>query len=252
MKTKGRLIAPLGLILGMALLISRPVEMEATEGGVYNDGGMVSEQRDRWQGDVTFGSAAFESKQYSVAIRFFTAALDRSLTSEISAYIHRLRGDAFLKNGERDKAVADYALAVKFIPKNSAGYLARGEVYKKMGNYKAAASDYSRGLDLSPDDAAGLNSIAWLRATCPDASLRDGRSAIRDATRACELARWKDSSLIDTLAAGYAEAANFDQAMKFERQAIQMRSTSADDRLEMQERLALYQKHKPYRERSTH
>ena len=72
---------------------------------------------------------------------------------------------------------------------------------EKMGNYKAAASDYAKGSALRPDDETALNALAWLRATCPDASVRNGREAIRSGTKACELTGWKDSSSIDTLAA---------------------------------------------------
>jgi Flp pilus assembly protein TadD len=162
--------------------------------------------------------------------------------------LYGLRGEAYLGKGDHDKAAADYARAVNFVPKDAAGYLLRGSSYDQMGNYKAAASDYAKGVALSPDNDAALNTLAWLRATCPEASVRNGQEAVRAATKACELTRWKDPSPIDTLAAAYAEIGSFDQAVKFERQALQLRSVSPDNRPVMQARLTSYQKRKSYRD----
>ncbi len=69
---------------------------------------------------------------------------------------------------------------------------------------------------------------------------------MQNATRACELSEWKNAAYIDTLAAAHAEAGAFDQAVKFQRQVIQM--AEGPNRQGMQERLKLYQQHKPYRE----
>ena len=164
--------------------------------------------------------------------------------------MHGLRGDAYLGKGDSDKALTDYARAINFVPKDTADYVMRGSTYEKIGNYKAAASDYAKGIALSPDDDTAVNALAWLRATCPEASVRNGREAIRAGTKACELTRWKDASPIDTLAAAYAEMGGFDQATKLEQQALQLRSITPDDRQAMQERLVSYRQHKPYRQPS--
>ena len=92
-----------------------------------------------------------------------------------------------------------------------------------------------------------MNSLAWLRATCPEAGIRDGKEAVETALKACELSEWKDSGIIDTLAAAYAEAGDFDQAIKYQKQVLQMVEPSTHDG-KLRQRLALYGKHKPYRE----
>ena len=95
-----------------------------------------------------------------------------------------------------------------------------------------------------------LNSLAWLRATCPEARVRNGKEAVEFATKACELSQWKNGSNIDTLAAAYAEAGDFDQAVKYQREVIQMsRSWTNDSKIK--QRLALYEQHKAYREEAT-
>jgi len=242
-----RSAAALGLFLGSAAFISQPVKLRAAESHPTGEG-MPSQQQDRWKSSAAIGATALDGKRYDVAIRYLTAALTSDAKDEDAAHLYGLRGDAYLGKGDFDKAAADFAKAVTLIPKSTAEYVWRGFTYQKMGNYKAATSDYVKGLALSPDDDRALNSITWLRATCPEASVRDGREAIRAGTKACELRRWKDSASIDTLAAAYAETGNFDQAVKLQQQALQVRSIAPDRRQSMQERLASYQKHKPYRQ----
>jgi Flp pilus assembly protein TadD len=73
-------------------------------------------------------------------------------------------------------------------------------------------------------------------------------SAVTEATKACELDRWKRWSYIDTLAAAYAEAGDFDHAVKYEKQALQMMPAQPSNTERGNQRKQLYEHHKPYRE----
>ena len=65
--------------------------------------------------------------------------------------------------------------------------------------------------------------------------------------RACELSEWKAANDIGTLAAAYAEAVDFDSAVKWQTKANAL-YTDAKDRTKGQEWLKLYQEKKPCRE----
>jgi tetratricopeptide (TPR) repeat protein len=92
-----------------------------------------------------------------------------------------------------------------------------------------------------------LNSLAWLRATCPEAEIRNGKEAVELALKACELSEWKDWAIIDTLAAAYAEQGDFDRAIKYQKQVLQIRKFASDyDKI--RQHLALYEQHTPYRD----
>ena len=110
-----------------------------------------------------------------------------------------------------------------------------------------AVADLDRALQLDPQNPDVLNGRAWFRATCPNATYRDGAQAIASATKACELAEWKEPGLLDTLAAAYAEAGNFAAAVKWQTKAIAM-DTDSQEKAGFEERLKLYQSNKPYRE----
>jgi hypothetical protein len=71
---------------------------------------------------------------------------------------------------------------------------------------------------------SALNDFAWFLALCPDDSQRNGKLAVTYATKACELSEWKEANFIGTLAAAYAEVGDFDAAIKYQRQAMDIGS----------------------------
>jgi tetratricopeptide (TPR) repeat protein len=146
-----------------------------------------------------------------------------------------------------NKAVADYDRVIRIIPKDADDYAVRGRAYFKKGNYKEAASAFEKALQLSPNNDSALGRLALFRATCPDASLRNGKEAIRMSMRACELSKWKEPYRIEALAAAYAETGDFDKAVKYQTQAINMKSAYGPVDKKTREHLMLYQAHKPAR-----
>jgi hypothetical protein len=93
-----------------------------------------------------------------------------------------------------------------------------------------------------------ISERAWLWATCTDAKLRDAPKAIESARRACELASGpRKASFLDTLAAAYAEAGDFADAVKIQAEANNL-FAGDEQRKRGRPRLILYQEKKPYRE----
>jgi hypothetical protein len=66
-------------------------------------------------------------------------------------------------------------------------------------------------------------------------------------TRACALTKGKEPGDILALAAAYAETGDFEQAVKYQTQAINMKSKYGPVLKEVRECLALYRDHKPWR-----
>jgi tetratricopeptide (TPR) repeat protein len=116
------------------------------------------------------------------------------------------------------------------------------------GQFGKALEDYHDAIEINPKNGFAYNGLAWLRATCPVASFRNGEEAVKAATKACELTNWQIANWIDTLAAANAEMGNFAQAIKYEKQAIAMAGSSEKYLRLMQRSLSLYERHEPNHE----
>jgi tetratricopeptide (TPR) repeat protein len=159
--------------------------------------------------------------------------------------------NAIWAEGDYDRAIADYEAAIRLAPKDALAYCGCGDVRKAKGEFEKAREAYNRAVDLRdvpPDGnlATPWSSRAWLAATCPNAKYRNGKKAVDDATKACELTGWKDSHSLDVLAAACAEAGDFANAVKWQTKAIERIAPAAKAKLA--QRLDLYHHHKPYHE----
>jgi tetratricopeptide (TPR) repeat protein len=95
-----------------------------------------------------------------------------------------------------------------------------------------------------------LSNLAFLLATCPEASLRDVPEAIRLAEKACQLTHYYMSAFVSTLAVIYSEAGRFDEAIAMAEKAGALASEAGEQPLvqKNQELLMLYRAHRPYHE----
>jgi tetratricopeptide (TPR) repeat protein len=113
-----------------------------------------------------------------------------------------------------------------------------------------AIAHYKETLRLKPDHVMALYKLAWIRAAYPQAEFRDGPEAVRLAQRACELTNYQAPAPLETLAAAYAEAGRFDDALAIAERARQLALAAAQP--ELAERpmkmLKLFAERKPYRE----
>ena len=183
---------------------------------------------------------------YAAAIADYTEAirLDRH-----DKWAVAYRGLAFELKDELDRAIADYTEAIRLDSQFTGVYRVRARVHGKLGKFGSQIAYYRQAVRTDSTDAHAQNIRAWALATCPDASLRDGEEAVRHATRACELTDWENVNNIDTLAAAYAEAGDFENAVRWQKKATDL--VEAEQKEDYQSRLALYESGQPYHESTT-
>ena len=138
------------------------------------------------------------------------------------AEAHDSLGNALRGCGRTDEAVAHYQKALELNPLDATAHRGLAEVLAGRGQVHEAIIHYKRALTITPQNVAACNNLAWLFATCPDAAVRDGAKAIALAQRAVKLSGHKDPDFLDTLAAAYAEAARFPEALATVREALEL------------------------------
>jgi len=157
------------------------------------------------------------------------------------------RGLDSYNKGDFDQAISHYTKAIEISPQFINAYYNRALAWAGKGNYDQAITDYTKAMELNPRCVKAYNNMAWLLATCPDKRIRNGAKAVEFAQKAATLNPKVD--ILDTLAASFAEAAKFDDAMGILKNIITLvKDKDETEKLsEYNERLKFYEAHKPWR-----
>jgi peptidoglycan/LPS O-acetylase OafA/YrhL len=115
-----------------------------------------------------------------------------------------------------------------------------------------AAGNLVLAAKFVPMDAVSINNLAWKLATSPDEKLRNGAQAVLFAEEACQQTHYQQTIMIGTLAAAYAEAGRFEDAVFSAQQACNLAENNGETNLlqKNQELLVRYQNRQPYRDGS--
>jgi arylsulfatase A-like enzyme/Flp pilus assembly protein TadD len=200
------------------------------------------------------------------------------------AIAHFNLGRALKQQGKLDEAVVEYRRALALNPGLAAAHNSLGSVLGSQGRMSEAAKHFREALRVAPDDAEAhnnlglalralgerdealrhfeaalrlrpgwpvpMNEIAWILATHPDARVRKPDEAIRLAEGAAERTARRQPVILDTLAAAYASAGDFDRAAATAQQATALAASVGPGGLaeDIAKRLELYRQKKPFRE----
>jgi Tfp pilus assembly protein PilF len=181
---------------------------------------------------------AFE--QYRVAVQLRPAALDR---------IRRLANE-LIASGKLAEATDQFTLLLRLAPGDVEAHAMLALLHSRQRQPAEAIRHYREALRAQPDSPELLNNLAWLLATQPDAPLRNGAEAVRLAERAVALTQRRQAVFVGTLAAAYAEAGRFADAVKTAEEAKALALAAGQKQLAdlNQKLLDGYRAGKPHRE----
>jgi tetratricopeptide (TPR) repeat protein len=193
------------------------------------------------------GIALADKGRFGEAIEAFRKAIQSK--PDFSEALNNL-GGALLNQGRFDEAIENYRKAIQSNPNFSEALDNLGVTLAAKGRYDEAIENYRKAIQSKPDFSEALNNLAWVLATSSDAGLRNGAEAVRLAERACELTHYGEPSFIGTLAAAYAEAGRFPEAVTAAEKAAQLATDAGSKKPaeENRQRLELYRAGKPYHE----
>jgi protein O-mannosyl-transferase len=162
--------------------------------------------------------------------------------------MYRNRSIANSRLGNEPEAIADLGHAAELDPDNADIHYNLANKLAAQGRYDEAAGEYRAALRLRGDWADCMCSLALLIATHPELSTRDVNEAVRLASRACELAGYRNPTFMGAMAAAYAAAGRFTEAVATARKGVSLAEAANQPQVKaiLQYHLSFYEQGKPY------
>jgi tetratricopeptide (TPR) repeat protein len=193
------------------------------------------------------GAALVETGGWEKAAEQFSTVLAASPTN--SSALDGL-GYTLAMRGKFEEALLYFVKAAEAAPSNSFPHLHLAMEYERRKDIPKAIEQLRLAVQCSPGMTAALNDLAWILATNPDPKFRDGAEAVRMAEQACKNTKDSEPLFMGTLAAAYAEAGRFDDAIRTAEKARDLAKSMGLNEVvrRNEELLPLYRAHKPYHE----
>jgi tetratricopeptide (TPR) repeat protein len=199
------------------------------------------------QAHINLGKALAMQGKFIEAESHFQSALDIRPSAEAHAFF----GSALAARGKMPDALKHLREAVRLKP-DVETRLHLAAMLRAGGNVGEAIEQTRLALATKPDMPEVMSNLAWLLATASDDSLRDGAEAVRLAEQACRLTEFKQARMVGALAAAYAEAGRFNDAITTAQKAIELARATGDGQFAgiNEQLLKLYQSGRAYHEPS--
>jgi tetratricopeptide (TPR) repeat protein len=172
------------------------------------------------------GRAAMMNKNVLEAERHFVTALEIRPDDPDA---HRFYAQLLAGTGRVPQAVEHMREAVRAQP-DVPMRLQLAQLLMGTGAKAEAAAEYRQVLESKPDNVEALNNLAGILATSGDERLRNGQQAVELAERAVRLKKSDQAQVLGTLAAAYAEAGRFKEAVDTAQKAVAAANAAGDSR----------------------
>ena len=191
------------------------------------------------------GEIHYYHEDYEQAVKDYTEVI-RLKQDDAKAYSGRANARYSLRQFR--EALEDFSRAVELDGSNALVFTDRADAHNHLGNWGRAAADYRQAINLDNALGRAYQGAAWLMATCPDQRFRDASRALQAAERAVELDGGGDYRYLDTMAAAYAANGNYEKAVTYVTDAIELAPESEIKALK--NRKTLYTQNQPFQQAS--
>ena len=200
---------------------------------------------DNTEAHNSLGGALLQKGKVDEAIPHFQKALQIKPDNAEACYN---LGSALLQKGKVDEAIPHFQRALQIKPDNAEACYNLGNALLQKGRADEAITHYQKALQIKPNYLEVQNNLAWVLAVAPQALLRNGRQAVELALQANQLAGGENPIILRTLAAAYAEAGQFPEAVETAQRALQLAETQSNTALAnaIRSQMKFYQAGSPF------
>jgi tetratricopeptide (TPR) repeat protein len=193
------------------------------------------------------GLALFALGQKQEAVRHLEKAV-RLKPDFAEAY--RNLGTVLLLTGNAKDAIQSYRQALRLRPDDAETHSGMGTALNQLGRTQDAIRHYEEALRIRPDYAEAQNNLAWALATLAPQEGGNPVRAVALAEQTCKITGNRAATCLDTLAAAYAAAGRFNNAIVTAQKAIDLARSGKQPQLidEIEARLRLYRSGQAYRQ----
>jgi tetratricopeptide (TPR) repeat protein len=169
---------------------------------------------------------------------------------------HNNLGLVLLWKGQVDEAVFHFQQALQIAPDYADAHNNLGLAFFQMGRMDEAIGQFQKALEIKPmfaESCNGLGDVAWVLATSPNATVRNGPEAVQLAEEVQGLSGGQNPAIAMTLAAAYAEAGRFSEAIAAAERGLQLANFQNNPTLAtaLQAQLKFYRTNSPFRDTGT-
>jgi Flp pilus assembly protein TadD len=195
---------------------------------------------------VNLGQALVVAGKPAEAEAQYQAAL---LLRPFESGTHKKLAELLRRERRRGEAIFHYRMALIFKP-DAQAHMGLAALCYQIGQPQQAIAHYHHALRLEPNNVEALNNLAWVLATCGDGRMHNATEAVRHAEKACALTSYKQARLTGTLAAAYAEAGRYPEAVATGQATVKLANEAGDQSITSigNQLLILYQENRPYHE----
>ena len=159
---------------------------------------------------------------------------------------------ALLQKGQVREAMVHYRKFLEIEPQNVEAHNILGTALIQEGRVTEAIAQWQEALTTQPENGNAASNLAWVFATSPDGSIRNGQRAVELAEKALHISGGKIPMIFRVLAAAYAENGRFSEAIETAQRGADLANRQGNPALasELESNIALYQSDRPLRDAS--
>jgi protein O-mannosyl-transferase len=162
---------------------------------------------------------------------------------------HAHLADLLLRQGRINDAISHCQEAVRIQPNDTDAQNNLGLALLQLGDETEAIVHFEQSLASNPNNLNARCNLAWVLATSPDPSRRNGERAVELASSVAQGPGLGNPTALRTLAVAYAETGRFSEAIETAQQAIEIAKATGNDGLaaDLERNIAAYRLNQPIR-----